>query len=175
MKPLTNRFLLRPWLLPGVIALLLWPVAFTWGEDPEGKGEAAHGLPDPALELITISAQDMDVREILSMFSQSRGINIVSAGNVTGRISIELHEVPFDQALNAVVSAAGCQAVHRGDIYFVRRPKDEKTTEGKGDSKSSKRQALSTFPHTSRFLKPSKTLLSDTLLSDFLPTDTLMF
>ena len=83
------------------------------------------GLTCPALgspEPVTLSAQDLDIREVLNMLSRSRGLNIVSSGEVTGPVSIQLNRVPFEDALDAVVAIAGYEVTRRGDIYYVRRP-----------------------------------------------------
>ncbi|MBN1826703.1 MAG: hypothetical protein JW958_10580 [Candidatus Eisenbacteria bacterium] len=101
-------------------------VADTSPEEGDGGETVAEmpPLPDEP-EAVTLSAKDLDLRDLLSMFSRSRGVNIVSAGEVTSRVSIDLHEVPFDQALRAVVGAAGYQLTHRAGIYYVRRPSEE--------------------------------------------------
>jgi type IV pilus assembly protein PilQ len=39
---------------------------------------------------------------------------------VSGTVSIELHEVPFEEALRAVAAAAGLAVVRHDDLYFVR-------------------------------------------------------
>jgi type II secretory pathway component GspD/PulD (secretin) len=83
--------------------------------------DSIHTEPAP----VTVSVQDMDITELLQMFSKSRGLNIVCGDDVRGRVSLELRDVPFEQALDSAVSTAGCQAVKRGDIYFVNRIPDD--------------------------------------------------
>jgi len=78
----------------------------------------------PAPAPVSLSAHDTDIREILQMFSRSRGLNIVTSSDVKGRVSIDLNEIPFDEALRAVVGMAGFQVVRRGDIYFIGSPPD---------------------------------------------------
>lgn len=78
---------------------------------------------------VTLSAKGLDIRDVLSMFSRSRGLNIVSSGDIVGTVSMDLNEVPFDQAMQAIVGMAGFQATRRGDVYYVRRPNSD---EGKG-------------------------------------------
>jgi len=86
---------------------------------------AQRNSGSPVQPPVTLSVQNQDVRDILTMFSQSRGVNIVSSGEVEGTVTLELHEVPFDRALQAVVSLAGFQLIERDDIYFVREPLDD--------------------------------------------------
>jgi type II secretory pathway component GspD/PulD (secretin) len=78
------------------------------------------GEPVPAP--VTLSARDTDIRDLLQLFSRSRKLNIVTSDDVEGRISIELHDVPFHEALRAVVGMAGFQVIRRGEIYFIGSP-----------------------------------------------------
>jgi type II secretory pathway component GspD/PulD (secretin) len=71
---------------------------------------------------VTLSARDLDVKDVLSLLSRSRGLNIVCAADVTGPITIELHEVAFDDALRAVSAIAGLEITRKGDLYYVRKP-----------------------------------------------------
>lgn len=85
---------------------------------PPVAQQGAGAEPAP----VTLSVRNMDITEVLSMFSRTRGLNIVTTGDVIGNVTVDLHEVPFDQALQAVVSMAGFEVVKRGTIYFVRKP-----------------------------------------------------
>jgi type II secretory pathway component GspD/PulD (secretin) len=70
---------------------------------------------------VTLSVQNLDIREVLGMLSTSRGLNVVYGADVRGAVSIDLREVPFDEALTATAAIAGCDVTRHGDIYFVRR------------------------------------------------------
>ena len=97
------------------------------GGDPRPYiGDPATLVPgdESAPEPVTLSAHDMDIREILQLFSRSRSLNIVTSADVEGRVSIELHAVPFHDALRAVVGMAGFQVIRRGEIYFIGSPPD---------------------------------------------------
>ena len=56
---------------------------------------------------MTLSARDLDIKELLSMLSESREMNIIYEDDVRGSVSIDLHEVPFQEALRAAVAMAG--------------------------------------------------------------------
>ncbi|MFH1277600.1 MAG: secretin N-terminal domain-containing protein [Candidatus Eisenbacteria bacterium] len=99
------------------VALLIGSAPAPSGGDPPASGEGPG--------TITLSAQDIDIREVLAMFARSQKVNIVSGGEVTGRVSIEIDGVPFEDALHAVVSMAGYQVVRKGDIYYIHRPAGE--------------------------------------------------
>lgn len=73
---------------------------------------------------VTLSVQDVDVKDVLSMLSRSRGLNIICEDGVSGAVSIDVRDVPFKEALRAVVTMAGFDVSLRGNIYFVHRPED---------------------------------------------------
>jgi type II secretory pathway component GspD/PulD (secretin) len=101
---------------PATILVLLFGLQSAWGGPAAAQGAGTEPAP------VTLSVQNMDITEVLDMFSRTRGLNIVTTGEVSGNVTVDLHEVPFDQALQAVVCMAGFEVVKRGDIYFVRRP-----------------------------------------------------
>jgi type II secretory pathway component GspD/PulD (secretin) len=73
-------------------------------------------------EPVTLSAKNLNITDLLTMLSTSRNLNIISSGEVTGQVSIDLHNVPFEQALKSVVAIAGFEVVKKDNIYFVRSP-----------------------------------------------------
>ncbi|MCK4304779.1 MAG: hypothetical protein KAY24_11130 [Candidatus Eisenbacteria sp.] len=85
-----------------------------------GNQTQASSPPEP----VTLSVQNLDIQEVLSMLSQSRNLNIICQGNVEGLISTDLRDVPFHEALRAVVAMAGFEVVRKGSIYFVHEPSE---------------------------------------------------
>lgn len=81
----------------------------------EPSFNSQRDMPTP----VTLSVKNMDVKEILSMFSSSRNLNIICGSDVTGEVSIDLQDVPFDKALEAITAIVGAKVTHRGNIYFV--------------------------------------------------------
>ncbi len=77
---------------------------------------------DSAAGTISLTAQGMDIREILTMFSRAGEISIVSGPEIVGPVSLNLLDVPFEEALDAVITMAGFQIVRKGGIYFVHSP-----------------------------------------------------
>ncbi|MFH1843028.1 MAG: secretin N-terminal domain-containing protein [bacterium] len=78
---------------------------------------------------VTLSAQNEDILDLLSLFSRTRGINIVTSGEVEGTVSIELNAVPFEEALQAVVAMTGFQVVKRGNIYYIQQSPGEESNQ----------------------------------------------
>lgn len=54
-------------------------------------------------EPIDMSLKDADVVETLRSFAQISGLNIVVQPEVSGRVTVELHNVPWDQALEQIL------------------------------------------------------------------------
>ena len=106
---------------PGGLICLLLPLLFGTLVAPAHGQDGVVRL-DTSPAPVTLSAQDLDIREALAMISRSRNLNIIYEENVSGRISLDLRNVPFQEALRAVVSMAGYDVVRKGNIYFVRQP-----------------------------------------------------
>ncbi len=66
-------------------------------------------LADPDLEgsPIDISFVDVDIRDVVRFFSQITGINLVLDPGVTGPVTMELFQVPWDAALETVLASHG--------------------------------------------------------------------
>jgi len=76
--------------------------------------------------LMSLNLLDVDIREALSAIAMKLEINIVTATDVSGKISVHLYEVALDEALDAVTLAGGfCYHKHR-DYYYVFRPKEDR-------------------------------------------------
>lgn len=71
--------------------------------EPEGP----PGGPDFTGEPITLRLQDADIRDVLNVFSKVTGIDIVLAPSVEGKVSVDLRNVPWDQALDLILRING--------------------------------------------------------------------
>lgn len=109
-----------------LLAGCLLPPSATLAE--EGSSVAVEPSADPRavdpFGPVTLSARDLDVKDVLAMLVRSRGLNVVCAPEVSGTITLDLHEVPFHEALSAAVTLAGFEVARRGSIYYVRRSRD---------------------------------------------------
>lgn len=68
--------------------------------------------PDPLAalppgELVTLTADNVDVRVLLPALAEAAGISMVLDDAVEGRVSVNLREVPARDALRAVLDEAG--------------------------------------------------------------------
>lgn len=68
---------------------------------------------------ITLNVRDADVTEVLKFLSLQRRVNIVAGKEVSGTVSINLYDIPFEAALRAILQANGLAYYRRDDVIFV--------------------------------------------------------
>ncbi len=69
--------------------------------------------------LITFDAKDADIRDVLRAFAAQQKVNIIADKSVTGKITIHLTDVPFEEALKALLYAHGFTYRKKDNLYFV--------------------------------------------------------
>lgn len=68
---------------------------------------------------ISLDFQDVDVRTILQILAKESGMNIVASDSVSGKITLSLKDVPWDQALDLVMQARDLDYRRNGNIINV--------------------------------------------------------
>jgi len=68
---------------------------------------------------MSISLKDGDIKDVLRSFAQISGLNIVVQPGVTGTVTVELTDVPWDQALEEILKINGLGYVLEGNIMRV--------------------------------------------------------
>ncbi len=79
-----------------------------------GEGHVWKGEP------ISLSLKDADLVEVLRSFAKLAGTNIIIDSRVKGKVTLELKDVPWDQALHVILKTHGL-AVDTGgrDLWAV--------------------------------------------------------
>jgi len=75
-------------------------------------------------QLISLNYLDVDIRKTLSALAMEREINIATAKDVSGKISVHLYQVTLDEALEAITLAGGFSYHKHGDLYYIYKPKE---------------------------------------------------
>jgi type IV pilus assembly protein PilQ len=70
-------------------------------------------------ELISLDFKDGDIQDIFRLFADISGLNIVVQPGVTGRITLVLTEVPWDQALDLILKAHRLGYVVEGNVIRI--------------------------------------------------------
>lgn len=69
--------------------------------------------------LLTLHVLNSDVREVIKEIAKKTGKNIVISNSITGKISVDLVEVPLEVGLNIMLQANGFSLSKTDDIYRV--------------------------------------------------------
>lgn len=68
---------------------------------------------------ITLRFENVNIRTVLDAFAELGNVNIVTSEKVSGRISLNLKDVPWDQAFRTVLEVHGLMAVEREGMIGV--------------------------------------------------------
>lgn len=79
-----------------------------------GPGERAYtGEP------ISLTLKDADIKDVLRTFAQLTGLNIAIDPQVTGTVTVQFENVPWDQALELILRQNGLDYVLTGNVMRV--------------------------------------------------------
>jgi len=70
-------------------------------------------------ERITLNFQDIEVRSVLAIIADFTGLNLVASDSVQGRVTLNLEDVPWDQALDLVLKSHGLSSRQDGNVIVV--------------------------------------------------------
>jgi len=91
---------------------------------------------------VTLDFKDADIQNVLRILAYKSGVNIVAGKEVVGTVTIRLVDVPWEQALEVILSTYGFAYERDGNIITVstvdalkdRREKKKELTEIEGVS-----------------------------------------
>ncbi len=97
---------------------MVWAAAQT-GPGGAAASELATANLHPEGGLVSLDFQDADIRSVLRVLAFKSGVNIVAAPDVTGVVNIELKDVPWQKALDVILSTYGYGFVRKDNIITV--------------------------------------------------------
>jgi len=68
---------------------------------------------------ISIEVRDTDIADVINFISEQSGANLVLADGVTGKISLKLKQVPWDQALLLIMKSKQLGYIRQGNILRI--------------------------------------------------------
>jgi hypothetical protein len=68
---------------------------------------------------IDLDVKNADVQDVCRFLADVGQVNIVVASEVTGSVTLRLHHVPWDQALDVVVRVRGLELERDGNVILV--------------------------------------------------------
>ena len=68
---------------------------------------------------LTLNFQDIETRAVLQLLAETSGKNIVVSDTVVGNVTLRLRNVPWDQALDIVMTTKGLDMRQNGNVIMV--------------------------------------------------------
>ena len=69
--------------------------------------------------LISLDLQDTDIDNALRIIAEVSNLNIIASGEVTGKVTLRLIDVPWDQALDVILKTNGLDKVQEGNVIRI--------------------------------------------------------
>lgn len=90
------------------------------------KTDARGALVEPTYtgERISLNFQSIKVRAVLQLLAEFTGLNVVTSDSVDGEITLRLHNVPWDQALDIILKAQGLAKRKVGNVLLIAPAKE---------------------------------------------------
>ena len=108
---------------------------------------------------LTLNFQDIETRAVLQLLAETSGKNIVVSDTVQGNVTLRLRNVPWDQALDIVMTTKGLDMRQNGNVIIV-APAEEIAARETADLEA--KQAISELePMYSEFLQVNYAKASD--------------
>ncbi|MEN8177918.1 MAG: type IV pilus secretin PilQ [Pseudomonadota bacterium] len=70
-------------------------------------------------EKLSLNFQDIEVRSVLQLLADFTGLNLVTSDTVSGRITLRLKNVPWDQALDIILKSKGLSKRQTDNVIMV--------------------------------------------------------
>lgn len=80
---------------------------------------AAPEQPEYTGERISLSFQSVDIRALLQILADVGNVNMVVSESVTGSMALQLENVPWDQALDIILTSEGLGMRREGNVIMV--------------------------------------------------------
>ena len=90
-------------------------------------------------DVITLSLRDSDVKQVLRMFADKAGLNIVFHESVNGKVTLDLVKTPINEAFNLVLQIAGLNYYKQGNTMIV-------LSKNSSDNAAYSKQEMMVFP-----------------------------
>lgn len=79
----------------------------------------AQGKANYKGQRLSLNFQTIDVRSLLQVIAEFTGLNIITSDSVTGSLSLRLNDVPWDQALDLILSQKNLEKRQVGNVIRI--------------------------------------------------------
>jgi type IV pilus secretin PilQ/predicted competence protein len=132
-------------------------------------GFAGGGWAQADKPIKSLSFQNADVRSVINFLSEYSGINMVAAPAVEGDVTLNVHDVTWEQALNILVATYGLHAVHeKGYVRIMRAEDFQQEEDAREQHDANKRRLVRTetriieiqYAAATDMIKPIKSIMT---------------
>ncbi|NCF13666.1 MAG: type IV pilus secretin PilQ [Gammaproteobacteria bacterium] len=88
-------------------------------EDSDAESSLFSETKDYEGQRLTLNFQDIETRAVLQLLAETSGKNIVVSDTVQGNVTLRLRNVPWDQALDIVMTTKGLDMRQNGNVIMV--------------------------------------------------------
>lgn len=81
--------------------------------------DATTTSPTATSKTVSLDVQGAEVRDVLRLLAEAGGVNILTSDDVQGTITTRLLDVPWEQALAAILSLTGLAQERQGNVILV--------------------------------------------------------
>lgn len=81
-------------------------------------------------EKLSLNFQNVEVRAVLQVIADFTGLNVITSDTVGGSLTLRLKDVPWDQALDIILTSKGLDMRKTGNVIWI-APRDELATREK--------------------------------------------
>lgn len=86
---------------------------------PPGPQEQPAAAGSPFDEKISLDYKEVEISSIIRSLSYTYGLNLVTSGDVKGKITVSLKDVTLAEALDVILTANGYNYTHKGNIIYI--------------------------------------------------------
>jgi type IV pilus assembly protein PilQ len=153
-----------PQMLPAPAPLLPAPVPMLEAQEAPTTPASIQSTVVPGEKVytghpISLDFKDGDLQDIFRLFADISGLNIVVNPGVSGKVTLKLNEVPWDQALDLILKANGLGYTLEGNVIRIARLADlqrEETERRKLEEEKALAGNLEVFNKTLSYAKATE-------------------
>ena len=86
---------------------------------PSEAADTPGETPAPGEATISLDVQEADLHDVLRLIADVVGVNVIAGSNVQGSVTTRLEDVPWDEALDAVLSINGMGHERSGNVIRI--------------------------------------------------------
>ena len=104
-----------------IFSIILLP-AFVYAQKepaPQGGAVAPEAVTMTQEGNVSLDFREADIRNVLKILALKSGVNIVASPEVTGIVTIQLNNVPWQNALEVILQTYGFASERKGNIIVV--------------------------------------------------------